>query len=257
MLGLVRAWRRRSLLRNNPIPLDVWRRCLAALPLMRRLDPAATRRLRDYAALFLREKSFSGAHNLALNDELLLSIAAQACLPILEFDFSVYDDWESVIVYPAEFVAKHEYVDEAGVVHAARDILIGESWLRGPLILSAEDVRHSGALDGVNVVIHECAHKLDMLNGDANGHPPLHRNMSVKAWSRTFQSAFDDFVARLQRDEVTEIDAYAGENPAEFFAVLSEAFFERPSTVLSAYPALYAQLKLYYRQDPAPAMSTS
>lgn len=257
MLGLIRAWRRRALLRNNPIPLDAWRRCLATLPLMRRLDGDATLRLRDRAALFLREKSFSGAHDLALEDDLLLAIAAQACLPILEFDFSVYDDWESVIVYPAEFVADHEYVDEAGVVHATRDILIGESWLRGPLILSAEDVRRSGALDGVNVVIHECAHKLDMLNGDANGHPPLHREMRVKAWSEAFHRGFDDFVARLERNEATEIDPYAGENPAEFFAVFSEAFFERPQTVLGAYPAIYEQLKLYYRQDPAALMSLS
>lgn len=257
MLGLVRAWRRRARLRNNPIPLDAWRRCLAALPLMHRLDDAASLRLRDYAALFLREKSFSGAHDLTLDDDLLLAIAAQACLPILEFDFSVYDDWESVIVYPAEFVASREYVDEAGVVHATRDILIGESWLRGPLILSAEDVRRSGALDGVNVVIHECAHKLDMLNGDANGHPPLHREMRVKAWSEAFNSGYDDFVARLERDEATEIDPYAGENPAEFFAVLSEAFFERPHTVLHSYPAIYEQLRQYYRQHPAAIMSLS
>lgn len=224
---------------------------------MHRLDPAATLRLRNHAALFLGEKSFSGAHDLALDDELLLSIAAQACLPILEFDFSVYDDWDSVIVYPAQFVTNHEYIDEAGVVHATRDILIGESWLRGPLILSAEDVLRSGALDGVNVVIHECAHKLDMLNGDANGHPPLHRNMSVRAWTSAFQSGFEDFVARVDRGEATEVDPYAGENPAEFFAVFSEAFFEHPNAVLASYPAIYAQLKLYYRQDPAAEMSLS
>ena len=257
MFGLIRAWRRRALLRNNPIPFEAWARCLNGLPLLRRLDHEAQARLRDHAALFLREKSFSGAHGLALEDELLLSLAAQACLPILEFDFSVYDDWESVIVYPAEFIATQEYVDEAGVVHVTRDILIGEAWLRGPLIVSADDVRRSGALDGVNVVIHECAHKLDMLNGDANGHPPLHRDMSVKAWSQAFQSGFDDLLARLEQDEATEIDPYAAENPAEFFAVISEAFFERPEIVRSNYPAIYDQLRLYYRQDPLAIMSTS
>lgn len=256
MLGLIRAWRRRALLRDNPIPPAAWQRCLEALPLTRRLDAESTARLRDHTALFLREKSFSGAHDLALSDELLLVIAAQACLPILNFDFSVYDDWETVIVYPAEFVSTQEYVDEAGVVHVTRDILIGEAWLRGPLIVSADDVRRSGELDGVNVVIHECAHKLDMLNGDANGHPPLHRDMRVKAWSRAFQSGYDDFVARLDRGEDTEIDPYAGENPAEFFAVLSETFFERPGAIKRTYPDIYDQLRLYYRQDPAASMIT-
>lgn len=240
-------------MRRNPIPDALWSACIAALPLLYRLTPEELGRLREQVALFIAEKSFSGAHEFVIDDALIISIAAQACLPILNLDFSVYDEWQTVIVYPAEFVVSHEYTDEAGIVHVTRDILAGEAWLRGPLIVSAEDVKRSGSIDGVNVVIHECAHKLDMLNGDANGYPPLHRDMSPARWSEVFQSAYDDFSARVQREEYTEIDPYAAESPAEFFAVLSEAFFTTPSLLRARYAQAYAQLKDYYRQDPASA----
>jgi hypothetical protein len=104
---------------------------------------------------------------------------------------------------------------------------------------------------GHNVVIHEFAHKLDMLDGAANGLPPLHRNMSVKAWADAFSHAFADFRARTDRAEETLIDPYGAESPGEFFAVLSEVFFERPATIERVYPAVYRQLAGFYRQDPA------
>lgn len=225
------------------------------LPLLRRLTSTELAQLHSHATLFLAEKSFVGAHDYGISEQLKLSIAAQACLPILNLEFSLYDDWQSVIVYPAEFVVDHEYTDEAGVVHVARDILAGEAWLRGPLIVSAEDVQRSGKLDGANVVIHECAHKLDMLNGDANGYPPLHREMSVKRWTEVFQAGYDDFRARIERGEETAIDPYAAENPAEFFAVLSEAFFETPHVLQQEHAQIYRQLQDYYRQDPAAALT--
>src|SRR5262249_40823228 len=102
-----------------------------------------------------------------------------------------------------------------------------------------------------NIVIHEFAHKLDMLNGDANGYPPLHRGMSRQAWSTTFERAYRDFCARVDRDEELRIDPYASESPAEFFAVISETFFLMPSAILSYYPLVYEQLCRFYRQDPA------
>lgn len=253
MAGILRAWRRKSVLRRNPVPDLLWRACVASLPLLHRLTPEELARLREHVGLFIAEKSFSGANDFSIDDALIVSIAAQASLPILNLDFSLYDGWETIIVYPAEFIVNHEYTDEAGIVHVTRDILAGEAWLRGPLIVSAEDVKHSGSIDGVNVVIHECAHKLDMLNGDANGYPPLHRGMSTARWSEVFQSAYDDFSARVERDEHTEIDPYAAENPAEFFAVLSEAFFNTPSLLRQSYGQVYSQLKDYYRQDPARA----
>ena len=119
------------------------------------------------------------------------------------------------------------------------------------MILSWEDAASVGADAGYNVVIHEFAHKLDMLNGDANGFPPLHADMSREVWSEVFTRAYADFCKRVDGDETTVLDPYAAENPAEFFAVMSEAFFQTPLVVKSHYPAVYRQLASFYRQDPA------
>jgi Mlc titration factor MtfA (ptsG expression regulator) len=142
-------------------------------------------------------------------------------------------------------------VDHDGVQHHVEEPMTGESWLAGPVILSWEDAERRGEEQGYNVVIHEFAHKLDMLNGDANGFPPLHSGMSREDWSRVFGGAYEDFRARVERGEDTAVDPYAAESPAEFFAVLSEAFFEIPETVRAEHPELYAQLAAFYRQDPA------
>jgi hypothetical protein len=180
-----------------------------------------------------------------------LKIAAQACLPILNLGLDYYAGWVSVIVYPDEFVPEYEFMDEDGVVHQVREPMIGESWERGPVILSGADVERSGEHDGVNVVLHEFAHKLDMLNGAPDGFPPLHREMDRVAWIQAFSGAFDDFSAKVESDAETVIDPYAAESPAEFFAVVSEAFFEIPHILLREYPEVYRQLAEFYRQDPA------
>ena len=129
--------------------------------------------------------------------------------------------------------------------------MTGESWLEGPVILSWEDAGSGGDGSGYNVVIHEFAHKLDMLNGDANGYPPLHAGMNRGRWAQAFGAAYEDFRERVERREASAIDPYAAENPAEFFAVLSEAFFETPRAVLGEYAEVYRQLVAFYRQDPA------
>jgi Mlc titration factor MtfA (ptsG expression regulator) len=190
-----------------------------------------------------------GAAGLQLDMAMQLMIATQACILILNLDIDYYRGWVEVIVYPDEFVPTIEYADETGVVHVDREPRAGEAWLHGPVILSWADV--APAADGVNVVIHEFAHKLDMLNGDANGFPPLHTGMSRQAWSAAFAAAYDDFCRRVDANEEPVIDPYAAESPAEFFAVMSEAFFETPHAVWAEYPGIYAQLKLFYRQDPA------
>lgn len=243
-----KAWRRCRILANNPFPKSVWRDAESRLPLLCILDDKERARLRELAILFLHEKTFETAGGLVLTDALRLSIALQACLPILNLGLDWYEGWHAVIVYPGDFAPRREDIDEAGVVHISDEPLSGESWPRGPVILSWPDAE-SG--DGGNLVIHEFAHKLDMLNGDANGLPPLHRGMNVKVWAEAFSSAFDDFQARVMRGEATAIDDYAAEDPAEFFAVLSEAFFESPLTLKAMYASVYAQLVLFYRQDPA------
>jgi hypothetical protein len=251
MLSNFKAWHRRRILKNESVPDDVWRSTLSRLKCLRGLSSAELERLREYVILFLHAKQISGAHGLIATEEMHVLIAAQACILILNLDLDYYDGWVEIIIYPGEFIRDYEYVDEDGVVHLTSEPISGESWLGGPVILSWEDTAAAESGAGYNVVIHEFAHKLDMLNGDANGFPPLHADMSRQAWSEAFSKAYADFCRSVDEDEAIEVDPYAAENPAEFFAVMSEAFFEMPLSVKLYFPSVYEQLALFYRQDPA------
>ena len=245
------AWRRRRILRRSPISSNEWERAISALPLFARLAPPARAQLQTLATIFLHEKHFRAAGGAVLDDATKRTIALQAVLPVLALDLDYYADWREVVVYPDAFVPAREYVDEAGVVHNERHPMIGEAWLQGPIILAANEALRGGADDGVNVVLHECAHKLDMLNGDANGFPPLHRDMSRRAWTEAFADAYANLCTEVDAGrEDTALDPYASESPGEFFAVASEYFFEVPTVLQAAYPAVYTQLTQFYRQDP-------
>lgn len=224
---------------------------MAGLSVFANLSSEETGRLRQLAGEFLRDKIFEPAGGMILDDAVRTRIAALACLPILGLDYGWYEGWRTVIVYPGEFVRPRSQFDEIGVMHEWEEVLTGESWERGPVILSWADVDASGRRDGYNVVIHEMAHKLDMLNGNPDGFPPLHRELHRRAWTEHFTAAYRDFNARLDRGEATAIDPYAAEEPGEFFAVLSEYFFELPALVKAEYPAVYDLLAGFYRQDPA------
>jgi Mlc titration factor MtfA (ptsG expression regulator) len=250
MFDAFKRWRRNQIIARASLDPALWRQTLGRLPFLRGLSNAEREQLRETVILFLHRKSIHGAGGLKLDAGMQLLIAAQACILILNLDIGYYRGWVEVIVYPDEFVPGGEYTDEDGIVHTEREPRAGEAWLQGPVILSWADVAPSA--DGVNVVIHEFAHKLDMLNGDANGCPPLHRGMSRAAWAQVFSSAYVDFCRRVDAgEEEVAIDPYAAESPGEFFAVMSEAFFEMPHAVSGLYPAVYDQLKLFYRQDPA------
>lgn len=251
MLEAFRRWRRNRIISRSTLDSSLWRQTLARLTFLRGLSESERARLRETTILFLHQKSIHGAGGLELDAGMQLLIAVQACILILNLDIDYYRGWVEIIVYPDEFVPALDYTDTDGVVHTEREPRAGEAWLQGPLILSWADVGTSGDGDGVNVVIHEFAHKLDMLNGDANGYPPLHRGMSRESWSQAFSSGYADFCRRVDAHEELAIDPYAAESPAEFFAVMSEAFFEIPRAVVSLYPAVYDQLRQFYRQDPA------
>ena len=253
-MGLIRNWRRRRLLQRNPLAAESWQALCAAVPLLACLSAAERERLRELATIFLAEKTLLGVQGHTLEEEHRQLLAALAVLPILALDSDWYEGFLEVIVYPDEFIPRHEVEDEQGLVHVRHIPLSGESWSHGPVILSWVDVEASMALDGYNVVIHEFAHKLDMLNGDANGMPPLHRDMRPADWTTAFRAAFEQLNFELEVGRETLIDPYAAEDPAEFFAVLSEAFFERPGDVQRGYPAVYEQLRAFYRQDPAARM---
>lgn len=245
-----RRWRRARILARHAIPPADFEAVLAGLPILYRLDARERARLREAATLFIHGKTFSAAGGADVDEAIQRVIALQACLLTLNLGVDSYRGWSEIILYPAEFLRARDEVDAAGVVHHVRDILAGESWHGGPLVLSLADVASSGQADGVNVILHEFAHKLDMLNGDANGFPPLHRGMDTAAWARDFSTAYADLCRRVDAGEDTAIDPYATTNPAEFFAVLTEVFFETPALLDAEYPAVYRQLQQFYRQDP-------
>jgi len=262
------SWLRRGA-RAAPVPIDpvLWRRLTAPWLFMRGTTDGESERLRALCERFLAIKRFSGTHALEVTERMRVEVAAQACVLVLELGIEWYEGWTEVIVYPSQFIPEREVEDEAGVVHLTRDAMAGEAWLGGPVILSYEDVAlaadKAARVAGYNVVIHEFAHKLDMRNGDPNGFPPLHSGMDAAAWKSAFSAAYRDFVQRVEAAErlparrsqaaldALPIDPYAAESAGEFFAVASEAFFETPELLAPAYPAVYEQLRLFYRQDPA------
>ena len=244
-MGLL-DWLRRE--KARAIPDQLWAGTIAGLPFLSMLSADEQGRLKALAEQFLAEKEFSTAGGLQLSDEICVAIAAQGCLPILNLGLAAYRDWVGIVVYPDEFVVPRDFSDEDGIVHEYEDVLSGEAWQGGPLLVSWHDVQMAG--EGYNVVIHEFAHKLDMLNGEADGMPALHSGIDAEEWDTVFSAAYDDFCRRVDNDEETSIDPYASDDPAEFFAVLTEGFFELPDVVCAEYPALYALLTRYYRQDP-------
>ena len=254
MFGALTRWRQRRLLRRAAIPDALWREAVGLLPFLAVYTDEELARLREKVVLFLDAKGIVGARGHAVTPLQRVIIAIQACVLVLNLDFAYYDGFENVIVYPGEFVPDWEWEDEAGVVHRNDAPLAGEAMPGGPVALSWPDVEAGADWDatGMNLVIHEFAHKIDMRSGEANGCPPLPANISVQAWKRDLMSAYDEFCARVDRDEDTEIDPYAAESPAEFFAVLSEVFFADPLLLVDEYPDVYAAFAAFYGQDPAP-----
>lgn len=206
--------------------------------------------MQDLALAFLRDKAIEEVKGVQLDLRMRLTIAMQACLPILYLGLDWYRSWYAVIVYPDAFVPAREVVDENGLVWIDDSVKSGEAWFQGPVILSWTDVAAARVCDGYNVVVHEMAHKLDLCNGDANGHPPLHAGMSDARWAEVLGAAYEDLAARADRGEETWLDPYAAESPAEFFAVASEAFFELPDGLAEQHPKVYEELAAFYRQDP-------
>lgn len=250
MFKKFREWRVRRIVARHPIAETLWldalRRCAPA----RRLGASDQATLRVLATLFLDRKSLEPVQGVQLDDADRVLLATHACLPILKLGLDWYDGWHSVIVYPEAFIPRRTRTDAAGVEHQVRDVLAGEAWGRGPVILSWPDVLNVRNKPGHNVVIHEMAHKLDMLNGDTNGFPPLHRRMNRRTWTNVFSGAWDRLHAMRNAGEELPIDPYALQSPAEFFAVTSELFFEEPATLRRHLPDVYRQLEMFYRQHP-------
>ena len=220
------------------------------LPVYAALAPPEQRRLQQLIQLFIAKKRFYGCAGLEITEEIKVTIAAQACLLLLNRGWSVYPKLSAILVYPEAFRVQRDQHSE-GIVSATSRNLSGESWSNGRVILSWDNVERgvTDFSDGQNVVLHEFSHQLDSESGSTNGAPPLGRN-SYKAWAAVFSENFEDLRDRSRRQQDIVMDEYGATNPAEFFAVATETFFEKPHQLYKRRKALYEELSLYYQLDP-------
>ena len=250
MFNFIRHWLDRRIIQKSTISEEAWKQAVLLLPLLQGLSNDELQRLKELSILFIDAKEFEGARGLIINQHMILMIALQACLPILNLGLAKYKNWYTIIVYPATFVTNRTVIDDGGVVSQEKSSMLGEAWHRGPVILAWDETETAGIIDGHNLVIHEFAHKLDMQNGTANGYPPLNFGMKRKHWVSAFTKGFEHFQKRCHKNELYGISCYGATSPAEFFSVLSEVFFEKSEIIDKHYPDIYKQLCLYYRQSP-------
>lgn len=238
------------MLQRNPIPHRAWRNVTRRITVIQELDAVQMAHLRELTTWFLHNKSINGVQGLNVTFPMRIAVAAQACLLILNLDIDYFDNWVEVILYPGAFRVNHEQQDANGLVHNEASVLSGESWLRGPVILSWEDVERDSyhSQPGHNVVLHEFAHKLDGRDGAMNGLPPLRSGMKRQAWAEALSGSYDALCLRVAAEKSAFINPYAATSPAEFFAVLSEYFFTAPEVLKKCCPAVYRQLTLFYQQ---------
>jgi Mlc titration factor MtfA (ptsG expression regulator) len=243
---------RRSRLRQGVFPAE-WRSILRQrVPLFARLPADLQLRLKQDMLVFLAEKPFMGCAGLQLSEEMRITVAALACMPLLGARRGYYPELQRILLYPGAFAAQHVQVGEDGVHSDGLRALAGQSWAQGQVLLSWDDVLQGAAdpASGRNVVIHEFAHQLDQAKGYANGAPLLRTRQAYRCWSTVMQAEFDALHQRLWMGEDGLIEPYAATDPAEFFAVCSELFFERGAELAAQHPALYAELCGYYRVNP-------
>lgn len=289
ILEYFRKTRYARILESQAIPDVLWDWALTEHRIFRGMPASDGLRLRNLATLFLATKRFDPVQGAEIDEHLKLSVAAQACLPLVGLcdpqkprdvdadglsalvrGLSWYRDFSTIFVTPDTYRVTQRSMDEAGVVDEYEDEFAGEAFSLGPVALSIPDIEASGWGDGYNVIIHEMAHKLDGLDGQVDGCPPLHEDMDPDTWKAEFTTAWEDFKARQRiggggrdgerrtskgmrmiRKKRSRIDPYAAESPDEFFAVLCEYFWERPSILIAEYPDVFAQLMRFFRRDPS------
>lgn len=208
--------------------------------------------LKRHIQVFLSEKEFIGCEGVQITDEIKITIAAQACMLILNRKTDYYPQLKHIYVYPSAFIKTQVKKDFAGVAHQSQSVLLGESWDLGKVVLSWNDTIEGAdnPFDGKNVVFHEFAHQLDQESGNANGAPLLAKNIDYKEWSTTLNDSFNHLKYQKHTNKQGLFDYYGAENPAEFFAVASEVFFEQSALFAQHYPKMYQLFRRYYHIDP-------
>lgn len=254
-----REWRESRILKRRAIPEPLWRLTLTRYPFLQLRERQDQLLLRRLSTLFLAEKEFHGGAGFEVSDEVAVAVAAQACLLILHLGLDRYRGFVGIVMHADQVLARREVMDEDGLVHEFDELLSGEAMEGGPLMLSWADVIEAGIDGGTaySVVMHEFAHVLDMLDGQANGVPPQASRAERAAWMTTMEAEYQTFCNLLEQGRETAIDAYGAEGLEEFFAVAVEAFFVTPQALRADHPGLYALLSRYFRQDPAPPAACS
>jgi len=240
---------------TDPIP-DRWRGIVdESVPLARSLSSEERERLLRLVQLFLSDKHFEGCGGLTVTEEMKVTIAAEACLLLLHLEGPCYPSLRTVLVYPHGFVPKFAHTPRTGEIAPVAPPLIGESWRDGVVVISWDDAVRGAqdAFDGSNVVLHEFAHQLDSEDGYGDGEPVL-PGSAVRTWGRVLSDEYQRLRADVAAERDSVLDGYGATNKAEFFAVATEAFFEKPAQLERDHPELYLQLKQFYRQDPARRM---
>jgi Mlc titration factor MtfA (ptsG expression regulator) len=250
MFGLKK--RRREKLRHTPLPY-AWISVLKTnVPLYNRLRAADQAELHGHIQVFLAEKLFEGCRGLEITDEIRVTIAAQACILLLHRQTDYYPGLTSILVHPQAYIAPNRRHIGDGVIIEGPEVRLGESWYRGSVVLSWEDIQrqiheHDKAQ---NVVLHEFAHQIDIAGGQGDSSPILQKAASFAEWAETLQENFEQLRDDVIADRPTVLDDYGATNPAEFFAVATECFFEDPHPLKQYHPRLYDELKEFYQQDP-------
>jgi MtfA peptidase len=243
---------KRQRLKNKPFPLQ-WAAIIEeTIPFYQYLPEYLQKRLRDRINVFIAEKQFIGCGGLQITDRIKAIVAAQACLLLLSDRGDYYANLASVLVYPSAYLANTKKYLGGDLVEETQEIRLGESWYQDRVILAWEQIEYDTKhwRDGHNVILHEFAHQLDAEDGSVNGVPLLDRKIDYKIWAQVFEREYKKLSRDIELDLPTVIDEYGANNAAEFFAVVTETFFEKPRQLQKQHPELYEQLKGYYQLDP-------
>ncbi len=251
-MWLLKKWRRKRAA-NRPFP-EQWLEIVRTnAPYYGKLPDADRKELLRHILIFVAEKRFEGCGGLEITDEIKVTLAAQACMLLLHRRTDYYPRLHTILVYPEPYIAQGVKQIAGGLVVEAEDVRLGESWRRGSVVLSWDNVRRGAAdiNDGQNVVFHEFAHQLDSSAGRGDSSSVLRYRSQFIAWARVMHKSYEQLRRDVSRNRRTLLDRYGATNPAEFFAVATENFFERAKELKAVHPELYNELKNFYHQDPA------
>jgi Mlc titration factor MtfA (ptsG expression regulator) len=247
----------RRAVRERPFPTDWLRVIENNIPYFRLLTPDEQVELQRLVQVFIDEKSFEGCGGLEMTDEIRVTIAAQACLLLLHRETDDYPRLKSILVYPHPYHATGAHPVSGSLWTEGDETRLGESWQSGAVVLAWDAVRGGAAdvHDGHNVVYHEFAHQLDAEDGAVDGAPALPQRSMYSAWARVLSAEYAQLIRETHQRHRTVMDEYGAQNPAEFFAVATETFFEKPVQLRLCHPELYEELSLFYNQNPAARFS--